>query len=334
MVTAKRYRNRRSAVGAGPLLWGLLLQDESFEVFKKKTIRLIVCGLNTTNIRFSFTFRMKMEMGGPQSRWTEPQGSGQSPNAAVSLMPQWQRVSFCISKLTPNVSDISCNFVNRFLGREDRTIHEITLMVHASRFSRTVFCYYDDKMNKDSILLIAGILVSLLTLIAGYLAGQRGRSNAIATTVDRDWLQAVAEDLAEFIELQIDIVWKRWRIKDHERTTQETSSQSYENEAFRTLQESAWKQTFRSDLLKSKLLLMLDDLDDLQKKLIGAIDDYSKPVPEMATRLYNMEKNVPEKELGDLGNHFDLLLREKRPLILDAGRRVLAAKRDAIRKSV
>lgn len=69
-------------------LWELLLQGESFEVFKKKTIPLIVSGLNTTNIRFSFTFRMKMEMGGQQSRWTEPQGSGQSPNADVSLMRQ------------------------------------------------------------------------------------------------------------------------------------------------------------------------------------------------------------------------------------------------------
>jgi hypothetical protein len=80
-------------------LWGLLLQGESFEVFKKKTIRLIVCGLNTTNIRFSFTFRMKMEMGGQQSRWTEPQGSGQSPNAGVSWMRQWRRVSYSIFKL-------------------------------------------------------------------------------------------------------------------------------------------------------------------------------------------------------------------------------------------
>jgi hypothetical protein len=189
-------------------------------------------------------------------------------------------------------------------------------------------------MNKDWILLIAGILFPLLTLIAGYLAGQRGRSNAIATTVERDWLQAIAEDLAEFIELQIDIVWKRWRIKDNERITPETSSQSYENEAFRILQEASWKQTFRSDFLKSKLLLMLDDLDDLQKKLIEAIEDYSKPVSEMATRLDNMEKNVPEKELLNLGYHYDLLLREKRPLILDAGRRVLAAKREAIRRSV
>ena len=99
MVIATRYRNRRSAAGAGPLLWGLLLLGESFEVFKKKTIRLIVCGLNTTNIRFSFTFLMKMEMGGQQSRWTEPQGSGQSPNAGVSLMRQWRPVSYSIFKL-------------------------------------------------------------------------------------------------------------------------------------------------------------------------------------------------------------------------------------------
>jgi hypothetical protein len=189
-------------------------------------------------------------------------------------------------------------------------------------------------MNKDLVLLIAGILVPLLTLIAGYLAGQRGRSNAIATTVERDWLQAVAEDLAEFIEIQIDIVWKRWRIKVIERTNPETSSQSYENEAFRILQEASWKQTFRSDFLKSKLLLMLDDRDVLQERLIVAIVEYSKAAPDMSKRLENLEKNVPENSLLKLACDFELLLREKKPLILDAGRRVLAAKREAIRSSV
>jgi len=189
-------------------------------------------------------------------------------------------------------------------------------------------------MNKDLILLIAGILFPLLTLIAGYLAGQRGRSNAIATTVERDWLQAVAEDLAEFIEIQIDIVWKRWRIKVIERTNPETSSQFYENEGFRIVQEASWKQTFRSDFLKSKLLLMLDDHDVRQEQLIAAIVEYAKPAPDLAKRLENLEKNVSENSLLKLACDFDLLLREKKPLILDAGRRVLAAKREAIRRSV
>lgn len=189
-------------------------------------------------------------------------------------------------------------------------------------------------MNKDSILLGAAVLFPLLTLIAGYLAGHRGRSNAIATTVERDWLQTVAEDLAEFIEVQIDIVWKRWRNKVIERTNPETSSQSYESEAFRVLQESSWTKTFRSDFLKSKLQLMLDDHDVLQKNLIAAIDEYAKPAPDMAKRLENLEKNVSEDALFKLACDFELLLREKKPLILDAGRRVLAAKRESIRRSI
>ena len=68
--------NRRSVARAGLLLLGPLQQGESFDVFKKKEIRLIVFVLNTTNIRFSFTFRMKTETVGQQSRWIEPQGSG------------------------------------------------------------------------------------------------------------------------------------------------------------------------------------------------------------------------------------------------------------------
>ncbi len=42
---AKRSKRWTSFVGA-------LLQGGSFEVFRKKTIPLIVYGLNTTNIRF------------------------------------------------------------------------------------------------------------------------------------------------------------------------------------------------------------------------------------------------------------------------------------------
>lgn len=187
-------------------------------------------------------------------------------------------------------------------------------------------------MNKDWLQLGA-ILFPLLALIAGYFAGKRGRSNAIATTVEKDWLDTVAEDLAEFTELQIDIVWKRWRIKILESTDPETSSHSYEKEGFRTLQEASWKQTFRSDFLKSKLLLLLDDSDVLQKKLIEAIDEYATYAPKMNNFLQNLEKDVPDESLK-LAEDFDLLLREKKPLILDAGRRVLAAKREAIRRSI
>lgn len=188
-------------------------------------------------------------------------------------------------------------------------------------------------MNKDLILLIAGILFPLLTLIAGYLAGQRGRSNAIATTVEKDWLHTVAEDLAEFTELQIDIVWKKWRIKVIEDTKPETSSQSYDNEAFRIVQEASWNQTFRSDLLKTKLLLMLDDRDPLQDTLIAAIIEYAKHASAMTNEL-SLEKNFPETKLLEIGNRYDRLLREDKPLILNAGRRVLAAKRAAIHKSI
>jgi hypothetical protein len=173
-------------------------------------------------------------------------------------------------------------------------------------------------------------LVTLVTLIVGYFVGRRGRSNAIATTVEKDWLQTIAEDLAEFTELQIDIIWKRWRIKTYGGANAETGSGSYDKEAFRILEEASWKQTFRSDLLKTKLLLMLDDRDDLQKKLIAAIAKYAKHAQDWANEL----QTVPEKELTDRADHYDVLLRDERPLILDAGRRVLAAKRAAIRKSI
>lgn len=188
-------------------------------------------------------------------------------------------------------------------------------------------------MNIDW-LQVGALVMPFIAVIAAYLAGQRGRSNAIATTVDKDWINTVAEDLAEFIELQIDIVWKRWRVRVIDCTTPETSSKSYDSEGFRITQQASWDKTFRSDLLKSKLLLMLDDLDALQKKLIEAIDDYAEPVAELAKRLQTLEKNVSEKELVGICNHYDLLLRDKRPPILEAGRLVLAAKRKAIRKSI
>ena len=180
---------------------------------------------------------------------------------------------------------------------------------------------------------LASLLLPLMALIAGYFAGQRGRSNAIATTVEKDWLHTVAEDLAEFTELQIDIVWKKWRIKVIEDTRPETSSQSYDNEAFRIVQEASWNQTFRSDLLKTKLLLMLDDRDALQEKLIAAIIEYAKHASAMTYEL-SLEKNFPEAKLLEIGNRYDRLLRDEKPGILNAGRRVLAAKRAAIHKSI
>jgi len=188
-------------------------------------------------------------------------------------------------------------------------------------------------MNKDWILSITAIL----TLITGYFAGQRGRLNALATTVEKEWLKTVAEDLAEFVELQIDIIWKRWRINVIDDANQ-TNSQSYEKEAFRSLQAAAWQQTFRSDTLKSKLLLMLDDRDRLQGELIAEIENYAKHVPDLAHRIENLEKNVPKKlreqKLLEVVEETDVLLRERRPLILDAGRLVLADKRKKIRRSI
>ena len=203
-------------------------------------------------------------------------------------------------------------------------------VVEGRHSSPDILCYYDDKMNKEWFQLGATILLPLMALVAGYFAGQRGRSIAIATTVEKDWLNCVAEDLAEFIELQIDIVWKRWRIKVKASTDPETSSLSYEKESFRSLQDASWQQTFRSDLLKSKLLLMLDDRDVLQEQLIAAIDEYSKHAPEMTNRVKDLDKDASEQ----VANDFDRLLREKKPFILNAGRRVLAAKRTAIRKSI
>lgn len=97
------------------------------------------------------------------------------------------------------------------------------------------------------------------------------------------------------------------------------------------LQEASWKQTFRSDFLKSKLLLMLDDRDVLQEKLIRAIEEYAKHADTQ-----NLQENRgDEKKLFKVAADIGYLLREKnKSLILNAGRRVLAAKREAIRRSI
>jgi hypothetical protein len=176
----------------------------------------------------------------------------------------------------------------------------------------------------------ATVVFSLMTLAFGFFAGRQGRSNAIATTVDKDWLDTVADDLAEFTELQCDIIWKRWRLKVLEDTAPETSSQSYENEAFRALQDALWKQTFRSDLLKTKLVLLLDNQKDAHRNLIAAIDEYGKHADEHDAA----QTSCDREKLTDLRADFDGRLRVNKPDLLDAGRRVLADKRQEIRRSI
>ena len=173
-----------------------------------------------------------------------------------------------------------------------------------------------------------------MTLAFGFFAGRRGRSNAIATTVDKDWLDTVAEDLAEFTELQCDIIWKRWRLKVLEDTAPETSSQSYANEAFRTLQDASWKQTFRSDLLRTKLLLLLDNQNDVHRTLIAAIDEYGKLADQHEAEQKSAGRACDPEKLRQLVADFDGRLRANKPRLLDAGRSVLADKRQEIRRSI
>ena len=189
-------------------------------------------------------------------------------------------------------------------------------------------------MDTGWLQLGTSVLLSVIGLAAAYFAGRRGRSNAIATTVDKDWLDTVAEDLAEFTELQCDIIWKRWRLKVTEETQPETSSQSYQNEAFRALQDASWKQTFRSDLLRSKLLLLLDNQIDVQRTLIAAIGEYAKHADQHEAAQHEPGRVYGKKELRKLVADFDGLLRKHKPDLLDAGRRVLADKREEIRRSV
>jgi len=96
MVIAIRYRNRRNVAGAGPLLLELRLQGESFEVSRKKKIRLIVFESNTTIRRCSFTFPMTMDKVGQQSPSIKSPENGQLPNAVVNLMRQRRLMSTSI----------------------------------------------------------------------------------------------------------------------------------------------------------------------------------------------------------------------------------------------
>jgi len=187
-------------------------------------------------------------------------------------------------------------------------------------------------MSTSTILQFATALVlPLATLGAGFWAGRRGRSITVATTLDKEWLNAVADDLAEFTELQYDIIWKRWRLKLYELTAPESSSPTYDRDAFRLLQEASWKQTFRSDFLKSRLMLLLDDRDPLHLQLMNAIETYAAHADsQLAEDNLGTEERLSEVATS-LGRR--LRSREKVPL-LALGRQVLRATRATIRRSV
>ena len=175
-------------------------------------------------------------------------------------------------------------------------------------------------MNATWIQIGASVVLPFLALLFGFLAGQRSRSITVATTVEKDWLNSVAEDLAEFTELQYDIVWKRWRLKLVELTDLELRSRPYENESFRYLQEALWKQTFRSDFLKTKLFLMLDDGDRLQAQLITAIEEYAGHADKQNQENESADKDSLFKIAAEVG---DLLRVQKKSAFVAAGRRVL-----------
>ena len=186
-------------------------------------------------------------------------------------------------------------------------------------------------MNSFWIQIGTAILLPFFALLAGFLTGRRSRSIAVATTVEKDWLDTVAADLAEFIEVQYDIIWKRWRLRDLELTEPNARTRLYDKESFRDLQDAVWKQTFRSDLLKTKLCLMLDDDDPLQAELIRLLEQYALYADRQDREYQKADQAMIEKIANDLGQ---LLRVEHKPAIIAAGRRVLEAKREAIRKSV
>ena len=186
-------------------------------------------------------------------------------------------------------------------------------------------------MNTTWIQIGTAIVLPFLALLFGFLTGQRSRSITVATTVEKDWLNTVAENLAEFIELQYDVVWKRWRLKDLELTDPEVRSQPYEKESFRYLQDELWKQTFRSDFLKTKLSLMLDDGDRFQGQLITAIEEYARHADRQDRENESANPGTVLRIASEIG---DLLRVQNKSAIVTAGRRVLEAKRKAIRSSV
>lgn len=109
-------------------------------------------------------------------------------------------------------------------------------------------------MNSTWIQVGTAVVLPFLALLFGFLTGQRSRSIAVATTVEKDWLNTVAEDLAEFIEVQYDVVWKRWRLKDLELTDPNARARPYDKESFRDLQDACWKQTFDRTFSKPNFL--------------------------------------------------------------------------------
>ena len=181
------------------------------------------------------------------------------------------------------------------------------------------------------IQIATAVILPVLAVIVGYFTGRRSRSITVATTVEKEWLNTVAEDLAEFIEVQYDIVWKRWRLKDLELTGGKEQSSPYDKESFRELQDACWKQTFRSDFLKTKLSLILDDTVPLQARLIQSVEEYSQHADLQDKAYEQADKNKLTQIAVEIG---DLLRVQHKPAIVAAGRRVLEAKRKEIRKSI
>ena len=174
------------------------------------------------------------------------------------------------------------------------------------------------------------ILLGLLSAVTGFLVGQRTRSVTIATTLERDWLNGIAVDLAEFIEVQYDVVWKRWRLQHLEISEPKDQPIRLRTKSLRYLQDACWEKTFRSDFLKTKLLLLLDEKDKTQGRLIEQIGKYASYADKQ-----NEARDIRDpKVLYETAERIGIELRENvKASIVTAGRQVLDAKRRSIRKS-
>ena len=178
--------------------------------------------------------------------------------------------------------------------------------------------------------LVKTALLPLLTLAFGFVAGRRSRSVTIATTLEKDWLNNIAESLAEFIELQYDVIWKRWRFRLLQLSLPLENRDLYSNDGLRYLQDACWEKTFRSDYLKTRLMLLLDQSDVNQSELIRAIERYAAHAD-----LQNDSDDHGDKEklYGIAAEIGERLRAREKGAIVAAGRRVLEAKRTAIRKT-
>lgn len=175
------------------------------------------------------------------------------------------------------------------------------------------------------------ILLPLLVAAAAYVAGRRSRSISVATTVEKAWLDTVALDLAEFIELQCDSVWHRWRLRHYELSRLDQMSSPTYDEHARRLEDAAWQRSFRAALLQTKLLLLLDDQDQLQRRLMTLIDEYAAIAEEQTCA----DNNGDLEKIYAVATQLHIRLEEQHKSgLLEAGRRVLKQKRKDIRSSV